>query len=421
MKVTLTRKEYVTRYRPDGKVNWSKWIADQEKRIAEQKPIAKIDLSSEDLYRTLKELGEPSYQETVTAAIVADQMLSLGYKLNSSSGKADYETHLLFTAKEKPSIFVRCDLDAISVGNNRYLHNCGHAINITAALVLAKRLSDEGINHVGFIFQPAEEGPGRKEDGYVHPQGFGGGRYLRAKGIYRQILRVISCHIDTSLKPEQVRVSEGQGTAAAYRFTHTANGIPAHAALPWQGKNPIEDSMDFLKKLFELNAEFKKLPLPNYGLVTPSKIATSECELNSLSDLCTIQGISRISGLDALKLFRNFMKENGAEVELEAPPVINDSHLAQLARKTAQEIGFGIVSEPARFRDETAWAGKIEMPWADPQLYPPGCEAILHFFVSGGNNCGYLHAIENFDPSLESINWQVEMLYGIASKSKTIL
>ncbi|MCJ8270214.1 MAG: M20 family metallopeptidase, partial [Psychrosphaera sp.] len=274
---------------------------------------------------------------------------------------------------------------------------------------------------LGLVFQPAEEGPGNEIDGYVHPRGFGGGQYLREKGVYKNIPLIVSCHLDTSLSNGQVRITAEQATAAAYRFTIVAKGKSAHAALPWQGINPVEGVHDILGALFDLNVEFKQLAASTtgeYGLVTPSQVHTMECELNSLAPEAKIRGISRISGEKSLLMFNHFMDKYDAVIELEAPPVFNSPELAALATDVAQSIGYNVRTDPARFRDETAWAGPLTKPWVNsPERYERGCDSILHFFSPSYNPAsGGLHS-DDFRPDFDKASEaQINMLFGIVKR-----
>ena len=417
-----TTKNIIDTYRQlyhplDHAVNWEQWIKDYEKRVQTQEPIKKQEqLSGVEVREILDGLKESSYQEASTTAFIADYLLSLGFIFKSREGKIlKNETELVFASStDEPKVYFRVDLDAVSVGEGKYQHSCGHNVNMSSVLQVAKRIKEDKLN-IGLVFQPAEEGPGNTIDGYVQPEGLGGGQYLRKKGVYERVHTLISCHIDTSLKNNEVRISPGSATAAAYRFIYRVLGKPAHAALPWQGENPIEKITDFLTNLKTI---FKDLPQEEYGLVTPSKISTAECELNSLSPWAEVRGISRNSGLTSLKLFEDFMKKYGAEIELEAPPVINDLKLVDIATNVAKEKGFNCITAPARFRDETAWAGPFIKPWVKyPEKYRPGCSRILHFFTPACNSdTGGLHSM-SFIPNYEkAIKAQVELLHGIAVK-----
>ncbi|MEK7103213.1 MAG: M20/M25/M40 family metallo-hydrolase, partial [Patescibacteria group bacterium] len=315
---------------------------------------------------------------------------------------------------QEPDLYCRVDLDAVSIGDKQYLHSCGHSTNMSGVLTAVTKAKIDGLN-VGIIFQPAEEGPGNAIDGYVQSEGLGGGQYLRKKGVYEKIPALISCHIDTSLKDDEVRISKDAATAAAYRFTYRAVGKPAHAALPWQGENPLDKVNQFLT---DLKSVFVDLPRDEYGLVTASKVNTAECELNSLSPWAEVRGISRNIGPNSLKLFEKFMQTWDARIELEAPPVINDAELAEIATMVALENRLKVITEPAKFRDETAWAGPLSKPWVkNPDTYKSGCSTILHFFTAAYNaETGGLHS-DSFNPDFEkAIDAQVQMIYGIILK-----
>ena len=412
---------YRERYYRGDAVNWRQWLQDQSFRFAHQRSIHSFEpLSPEAIHSILKSLPEPSYQEVATSSFIGDYMLSLGYVLvstlqnNTNTIPKQYETELIFRTRKETRAFIRVDTDAVVFGKGNYSHACGHSINLSSVLTVAQLLRDVGIDYIGFIFQPAEEGPGREEDGYSHPRGFGGGQYLRAKGIYEKVPTLLSCHIDTSLEKDHVRISHGLATAAAYRFSKRAIGKEAHAALPWQGKNPIEEATQFIFNIFELNKAFQALSNGEYGLVTPSQLHTTASEINSLASHCTIQGISRVSGGHSLQMFHDFMKSNRGEITLEAPPVYNSPFLVEIARSVAHENNFQMVESPARFRDETAWAGPLMGPFVEsPERYGKGCDAILHFFTSNGGGSGGLHSTE-FNPNvLGAIERQVAMLMGI--------
>src|SRR3989338_2749224 len=250
-------------YRNERVVQWEKWRTDLERRYQTRKPLFETSvgkLSPACLFEIFQSMPEPSYQEVATTSFIADYLLSLGYTLDRNKPTA-YETEIIaYRLKEDvidPRVFIRVDLDAVSMGKGSCQHSCGHAVNMASVLTLAKRAKEEDIP-LGLIFQPAEEGPGNVIDGYVHPQGFGGGQYLRAKGIYQEIPSLVSCHIDTSLQDDEVRITSGQATAAAYRFRIHVEGKPAHAALPWQGVNPVNGLVEILNEITQTNQRFKE-------------------------------------------------------------------------------------------------------------------------------------------------------------------
>lgn len=428
---------YRDRLRPLGQVDWTRWRADNEQRLATQKPIRFIaPLPADVIFDILHESPEPSYQEVVTGAFVADYLLSSDLRLSPLTGMAPFETHLVFGRDEGPfDVAFRCDLDAVATGEGptrQYSHACGHATNMAALLSLAQTFSDMAGHRLALIFQPAEEGPGREEDGYVEPNGYGGGQYLRRKGIYRKVRRLVSCHLDAKLRPDEVRITPGIATAAAYRFSYHAEGYPCHAALPENGSNPVDGVQSFLNSLDRLRDELRTLPSEEYGLVTATQIRTSANDLNTLPKSASVHGIVRVVGSMALECIRNHIP-NGvvsapvesdhsrlavqSSMELEAPPVHNDPELARVASDVARTRGMTVIPAPARFRDETAWAGRFDKPWVDnPGDWPTGCDKILHFFVSPGLQSGGLHTVD-FTPDYEAVRRQAGMIEGIVKRT----
>lgn len=402
-------------------MHWDNWIHDARLRAIEQQPWQTLEvMRPEKLFAILDSMAEPSYQEVLTSSFISDYFLSRGFQIRPESGQDRYQTEVIVGSSSAAQIAIRCDLDAVSQGKGAYAHNCGHSINMASLLTLATRPSIASqSNALAFIFQPAEEGPGRAEDGYRNPVGMGGGQYLRSKGVYARVRSLVSCHIDTSLKPDEVRITPGEATAMANRFVRTFNGKVAHAAQPWFGKNPI-DGVSHLLSVFELlNKRLGSLAPPQFGLVTPTKIMVADGDLNSLPRWARVEGITRTVGDAAYDVLMSVTSSEGAEIELEAPPVWNDPHLARVASNVAEGLGLRIEARPARFRDETAWAGPIRARGTPASKYPKGCRNVLHFFVSGGRNSGALHS-DTFKPSVApTIHTQVSMVEGIIERQNT--
>lgn len=303
-----------------------------------------------------------------------------------------------------------------------------------AALLTVAQSLTVSTDGLALIFQPAEEGPGREEDGYAEPNGYGGGQYLRRKGVYRKVRRLVSCHLDAKLRPDEVRITPGIATAAAYRFGYYAEGYPCHAALPESGSNPVDGVQTFLNGLDQLRQELRTLPSEEYGLITATQIRTSANDLNTLPKSASVHGIVRVLGSAALECIQKYIPNRGftasadenrsrltvhSSLELEAPPVHNDAELALVASEVASMQGMTVIPAPARFRDETAWAGRFDKPWVEnPDDWPTGCDKILHFFVSPGLHAGGLHTAD-FAPDHQAVERQARMIEGIVKQTLT--
>lgn len=411
-RVSQLVNSYWDRYRGSKQVDWELWVGDQEKRQISQAPIQHISLLDvRSLEAILWRLPEPAYQEVCTTAFIADYILSRGGKILALSEVRPFETELVIGEGKATEMALRCDLDAVSQGDGSFKHTCGHSLNMAAVVGTWERLrAAQQAERLWLVFQPAEEGPGREEDGYTHPAGISGGQYLRKRGLYERVEVLISCHVDTALADSEVRITEGFATAAANRLTWRLPGRPAHAALPWDGHNPVDSLRELLNTIQELNTRFAELPKDSYGLISPSEVRTAPGEINTLRNWLEVKGISRLIGNEAEQLFEVFCRSTEASIILESPPVWNSPDLVRIGRKAAGELGYRIVAEPARFRDETAWACSLDSGSFQQLDLPSGCAKVLHFFVSGGKNSGALHS-DSFNPDIDAVlQSQYEMI-----------
>lgn len=289
---------YRNRYRPSGRVDWKAWTEDLENRLETQLPINVIpSLDVHPLESVLRNLPEPSYQEACTSAFLADYLLSQGGQLLGREEVRANETEVVVGTGDAAGLALRCDLDAVSQGDGAFAHTCGHSLNMAAAVKTWEKLKRAGrAEHLWLVLQPAEEGPGSSLDGYVHPEGISGGQYLRRRGLYASISRLLSCHVDTALRESEVRITEGVATASACKLVWQLAGRPAHAALPWEGHNPIADLGALLSSIEDVNKRFEDLPRSSYGLISPTEIRTAPGEINTLRAWVSISGISRLIG-----------------------------------------------------------------------------------------------------------------------------
>ena len=135
-----------------------------------------------DLYRHLHQHPELSYQETATAAIVAQSLTALGYEVAERVGRTGVVGVL--RRGEGPVVLLRADMDGLPVeestglpyastargvdpdGNDvGVMHACGHDVHVTCLLGAAQRLAaDPGwTGTLMIVGQPAEEvGTGAK-------------------------------------------------------------------------------------------------------------------------------------------------------------------------------------------------------------------------------------------------------------------
>ncbi|HEV3489515.1 MAG TPA: amidohydrolase [Reyranella sp.] len=133
----------------------------------------------EALYKDIHSHPELGFQETRTAARLAQEMRALGYEVTEGVGKTGIVA--LYKNGAGPTVMVRTELDALPMPEKTGLpyastakqiwrnaetpvaHSCGHDIHMSVWVAVAKTLmdmKDQWSGTVMFVAQPAEEGGG---------------------------------------------------------------------------------------------------------------------------------------------------------------------------------------------------------------------------------------------------------------------
>lgn len=133
----------------------------------------------EALYKDIHSHPELGFQETRTAARLAQEMRALGYEVTEGVGKTGIVA--LYRNGAGPTVMVRTELDALPMPEKTGLpyastarqiwrnietpvaHSCGHDIHMSVWVAVAKTLmdmKDQWSGTVMFVGQPAEEGGG---------------------------------------------------------------------------------------------------------------------------------------------------------------------------------------------------------------------------------------------------------------------
>ena len=184
--------------------------------------------------------------EQRTAGVVAEQLRAMGIE-NVKTGVANHGVvAVIVGGKPGPTVALRADMDALPIEehtglpfasqNRGVMHACGHdahsAILLGTAQVLVKlRTGIPGT--VKLLFQPAEEGA---------PAGQEGGAALMVKeGVLRdpEVKAIFALHVKPELTAGKLSCRPGVVMASVDRFRINVIGKQSHAALPWQGVDPI--------------------------------------------------------------------------------------------------------------------------------------------------------------------------------------
>jgi len=214
-----------------------------QSRVAQECP------SLFELYKHLHAHPELSFQETQSAARVAEELRKAGCDVTTGVGKGGVVG--VFRNGEGPTVLLRADMDALPVkeqtglpyastvtakdaqGNEvPVMHACGHDIHMTflvgAARVLAQ-MKDQWQGTVIFIGQPAEEA--------------GGGALPMIKdGLFQRFPRPNFClalHDDAELAAGTVGYTSGYSHANVNSVDIIVHGVGGHGAYPQATKDPV--------------------------------------------------------------------------------------------------------------------------------------------------------------------------------------
>jgi amidohydrolase len=228
------------------------------------------------------ELGN---REKRTAAIVAKHLKSLGF---------DVKTNVAYTGvvgilkgdKSGPVIALRADMDALpveEVNNLPYaskvktmyngketsvMHACGHdghtAILMGVAEVLASMKKELG-GTVKFIFQPAEEGAPKGEEG--------GAELMMKEGVLEnpKVDVIFGLHLNSQLEVNKLSYRPGGTFAGIEDFKITVKGKPSHGSQPWNSVDPIVVAAQIITSLQTIVSRNIKLT-DNAAVVTVGSI-----------------------------------------------------------------------------------------------------------------------------------------------------
>lgn len=196
-----------------------------------------------DLVRIRRDLHrhpELGFQETRTAALVAQTLTDLGLEVQSGVGQTGVVA-LLEGARPGPNVLLRFDMDALPIQeesahdyvsvNPGIMHACGHDGHVAMGLGLARifaRHQDRMAGSLKFLFQPAEEG-------------LGGALAVMAGGALENPRPdvALAMHLWSPVHLGQARVVAGPAMASSSVFTITIEGQGGHGAAPHLATDPI--------------------------------------------------------------------------------------------------------------------------------------------------------------------------------------
>lgn len=196
----------------------------------------------ESIRRSIHQHPELAFEETRTAALVADRLAEWGFEVTEGIGGTGV-VGTLRNGDGKRSIGIRADMDALPIHETTGLpyaslrpncmHACGHdghtAILLGAARELARSRRFSGTVHL--IFQPAEELAAVQS----------GAQRMLADGLFERFPcdAIFGLHNHPGMGTGMLMFRSGPMMAACDTVTVTIKGRGGHAARPHQAIDPI--------------------------------------------------------------------------------------------------------------------------------------------------------------------------------------
>lgn len=213
--------------------------------------------------RQIHEHPELGNREFKTAKMVADHLRSLGMEVKEKVGHTGV-VGILRGDKPGPVIGLRADMDGLPVtervplpfaskAKGTYngqevgvMHACGHDTHVAMLMSVAEILSGMKKDLAGtikFVFQPAEEGAPKGEEG--------GAELMIKEGVMNnpKVDVMFGIHIDAQSEVGKITYRPGGTMASVNDMKITVKGQQAHGAAPWSSVDPIVVSAQIINSL----------------------------------------------------------------------------------------------------------------------------------------------------------------------------
>lgn len=196
---------------------------------------------------------ELSNREFRTSKVIEAHLRELGLEVETGIAHTGL-VGVLKGGKPGPVIAMRADMDALpvveqtdvpfkSVAKGEYrgnevgvMHACGHDLHMAMLMGAAEQLSlikQDIAGTIIFIFQPAEEGAPKGEEG--------GAKLMLKEGLFKRYTPevVFGIHVWSPGTAGHIGYREGPLMASADTFEITVKGQQTHGSSPWGGVDPI--------------------------------------------------------------------------------------------------------------------------------------------------------------------------------------
>jgi amidohydrolase len=206
------------------------------------------------------ELGNREFR---TSALVAEHLKALGMEVSTQVGITGV-VGILKGGQPGPVVAVRADMDGLPVhernnlpfaskvttmynGNETFvMHACGHDSHVAMLMGVAEILAgmkEQLKGTVKFIFQPAEEGAPKGEEG--------GAELMVKEGVLEnpKVDVIFGLHISAKTEVGKITYRPGGMFAGVGDMKITVKGRSSHGSAPWDGVDPVVTSAQIINNL----------------------------------------------------------------------------------------------------------------------------------------------------------------------------
>ncbi len=300
---------------------------------------------------------EVGFQETRTAALVANVLESLNYRVRTSVGRTGVVAE---RGEGQPIVAIRADMDALPLQEANdvpyasqvagVMHACGHDAHAAIALGVATLLAEEEFpGTIRFLFQPAEE---------THDEeGLSGASRMIEEGAMEGVDAVLALHVAADVATGDISVEAGPSSAGVDTLHATIIGKGGHGAYPHKVVDPIHLAAHVILALHGIIS--RRLHPYEPAVVSIGSIHGGDAD-NVIPERVELTGTIRYMEPEvqktihaeikrALEVARSLGGDYTYKIRVGYPPKINDEKVVDLLQAVATDLlGAGQICPPEK-------------------------------------------------------------------------
>jgi amidohydrolase len=289
---------------------------------------------------------ELAFEEIHTAALVAEVLESLGYRVRTGVGRTGVVGE---RGQGHPIVAIRADMDALPLQEENdvpyaskisgVMHACGHDAHTAIALGVATLLAEDKFpGTLRLIFQPAEEASDE--------EGLSGASRMIEDGAMEGVDAVLALHVYGGSPVGSVMLASGPVGGGADSFYATITGRGVHGAYPHKGLDPILIATQVILALNSIVS--RRLDPFDAAVISLGSVHAGQAS-NVIPERVELSGTIRYEQPEvqkqlhaeierAFQVARTLGGDYQLEIEIGYPPMINDEEIVNLLQEVATAL-----------------------------------------------------------------------------------